>query len=118
MLSENIDNILINHTEMTNNDLEKTYNESDILNSSIDNSEKMNHTNNIYIASDNININNISNIISTNIIDVDSAIKSIKNETNDIIMKYFIEYLNNVDSEIIINKINKGEDIIYKITEN
>ncbi len=31
MLSENIDNILINHTEMTNNDLEKTYNESDIL---------------------------------------------------------------------------------------
>ena len=49
MLSENIDNILINHTEMTNNDLEKNYNESDILNSSIDNSEKMNHTNNIYI---------------------------------------------------------------------
>ena len=45
MLSENINNILINHTEMTNNDLEKNYNESDILN----NSEKMNHTNNIYI---------------------------------------------------------------------
>ena len=30
-------------------------------------------------------------------------------------MKYFIEYLNDVDSEIIINKINKGKILYIKL---
>ena len=43
-----------------------------------------------------------------------NIIEPVKNQSNDVIMKYIGEYLNNINPEIIINRINSGKDIIYK----
>ena len=89
-LSDSIRNDFMNHTNISDNAVKKTeYSNEDIYNES----------------------NILYNIEELNIIE------PVKNETNDIIMKYFIEYLNNVDSDIILNEINKGKDIVYKINE-
>ena len=100
-----------NYTNYTDNNNNKDYytNYTDNNNNKDKNfSDNNNDSYKIYTSDTSENIDNIPKINESDII------KLLENGTNDLVVDYFENYLENVNYEIIMEQISEGEDIIFK----